>query len=68
MILVHICSLVLSDDPGVFLLKEMTLITYLLYVLMAPQKNDIYVYSFFFAMNKWLDATNVAPVLYMCYL
>jgi hypothetical protein len=36
--LVHICSLVLSDDPDVFLLKEMTLITYLLYVLMAPQK------------------------------
>jgi hypothetical protein len=36
----RICSLILSEDPAIFLLKEMSLLqVYLLYVLIVPKKN-----------------------------
>jgi hypothetical protein len=44
---VRICSLILGEDDGVFLLKEIILFQlYLLYVLMAPKK--VYLYTFIF--------------------
>jgi hypothetical protein len=43
----RICSLILSEDPAIFLLKEMSLLqVYLLYVLMVSKKNMIFIHIY----------------------